>query len=201
MAVDQTKVNNLKNSIEAKLLKMAYSYATRMNNAIKTPKVDRDIIRLWTLLKNLERYDVTESYFDDQYILNISDEWKRYCGFKEGMIVEEQPTATPLDEQSSSLRKFRVYRHNTSGTITGDETDSGFILTETPLLYVSVRLNGFQLDIGDSTKSRECYFSDDNGATAKALASIDNADKLFVNIDRMNLVNIVSSDQFLIEII
>lgn len=201
MSVNQTTVNNLATSIETKLLRIAYSYASRQNNAVKSTNVDKDIIRLWQLLKILESYDVTASYFDEEYILHISDEWKRYCGFKEGMLIDQQPTPVSLEQQNLNLRKFRVYRHNTTSTLIGNEQSTGFTLPETPLLYTQVKLNGFPLDIGDGTKSRECYFSDDLGSTAKSLAGIDKDDVLYINVIVLGLANIVVSDQFLIEVI
>jgi hypothetical protein len=45
--------------------------------------------------------------------------------------------------------------------------------------YVQVMVNGVQAVVGDGVKTEECYFSDDAGVTAKAIADITAGDKLY----------------------
>lgn len=49
--------------------------------------------------------------------------------------------------------------------------------------YVMVFVNGLFVKLGDGVRTRMCYFSDDAGATAKALANLAAGDLLYWNGD------------------
>lgn len=69
-------------------------------------------------------------------------------------------------------------------TTTGDEQLACLIgVTSTPLAnsYISVYVNGVQVSVGDGVKTEDCYFSDDNGITAKEWVNIGFGDKLYWN--------------------
>lgn len=65
----------------------------------------------------------------------------------------------------------------------GDGSATGLTITHDPVGdgYVIIRINGVQVDIGDGVKTREAYFSDDGGTTAKAFAAITIGDELIWN--------------------
>ena len=42
-----------------------------------------------------------------------------------------------------------------------------------------VFVNGLAVRVGDGVKTKDCYFSADDGATARAIAAIATGDKLF----------------------
>lgn len=45
--------------------------------------------------------------------------------------------------------------------------------------YVQVFVNGLRVEVGDGTKTRDCYFSADAGATARTIALIQSGDELY----------------------
>lgn len=54
---------------------------------------------------------------------------------------------------------------------------TGIIATPANDSYVQVMVNGIQYSVGDGVKTKACYFSSDNGATAKTIANISAGDK------------------------
>ena len=70
-----------------------------------------------------------------------------------------------------------------SGATSGDEEPTGVILANTPALdsYVQVFLNGLKYTVGDAVKTENCYFSDDGGTTALAIANISAGSELIWN--------------------
>lgn len=58
----------------------------------------------------------------------------------------------------------------------------GLTISETPVGYVTIFINGVETDLGyGSTSSSSCYFSDDGGTTAKSLGNILAGDALYWN--------------------
>lgn len=47
--------------------------------------------------------------------------------------------------------------------------------------YVAVRVNGIGYTVGDGVRTKDCYFSGDGGATARAFGAIVATDKLYWN--------------------
>jgi len=71
---------------------------------------------------------------------------------------------------------------NPSAT-SGDGSSTGLAITSTPAhdSYVVVQVNGLSYSVGDGTKTKECYFSGDSGATARNIADIVAGDVLYWN--------------------
>lgn len=72
---------------------------------------------------------------------------------------------------------------NPSGAVTTDETTTGLTITKTPAAgsYVTVRLNGVAVEVGNGVKTKDCYFSADAGVTARAFSAIVATDTLYWN--------------------
>jgi hypothetical protein len=66
-------------------------------------------------------------------------------------------------------------------SVDGDST--GIAITYTPFSgsVVTVKVNGIEVNLGDGVKTESCYFSNDGGATAKAIADIEAGDILHWN--------------------
>jgi hypothetical protein len=47
--------------------------------------------------------------------------------------------------------------------------------------YVGVQVNGVSYVVGDGVRTKDCYFSGDAGATARAFGAIVSGDKLYWN--------------------
>lgn len=60
---------------------------------------------------------------------------------------------------------------------------AGITITYTPYSdsNVQVTVNGVGANLGDGVKTKDCYFSGDNGTTARAIADITAGDKLYWN--------------------
>lgn len=63
----------------------------------------------------------------------------------------------------------------------GDGSATGLTLTNTPFGYVEVKVLGAMAALGDAIKTLDCYFSDDGGATAKAISALVAGDELIWN--------------------
>ena len=72
---------------------------------------------------------------------------------------------------------------NIDQDLTSIVTNGNFAITHTPWSdgRVDVRVNGMGVNVGDGTKSKDCYFSVDGGTTARAMADIVAGDELFWN--------------------
>ena len=71
--------------------------------------------------------------------------------------------------------------NETSLVTTADNDTTGITITYTPFLdgNVTVKVNGIEVDLG--SKLDHCYFSNDGGATARAVADIEAGDTLYWN--------------------
>lgn len=54
-------------------------------------------------------------------------------------------------------------------------------LAKTPIGTISININGVSIEIGNGVKTKDCYFSSDSGATAKAFTAIAAGDSLYWN--------------------
>lgn len=54
------------------------------------------------------------------------------------------------------------------------------VISNTPVDhgYVMVSVNGLEVVVGDGVKTKDCYFSNDDGATARAIENIQAGDTL-----------------------
>jgi hypothetical protein len=70
----------------------------------------------------------------------------------------------------------------TPNATTGN-ADSGLTITSAPSggSMVEVMVNGVAQTLGDGVKTKDCFFSGDNGATARAINAIAANDKLYWN--------------------
>lgn len=78
-------------------------------------------------------------------------------------------------------------------TTNGDNQTTGLTITYTPAGdgMVNIFVNGIKYELGDGVKTKDCYFSNDNGATARAIGAITAGDTLYWNgnIAGFNLEN------------
>ncbi len=85
------------------------------------------------------------------------------------------------------------------GAVSADGTDTTINITNTPAADGAVRIfvNGIGAELGDGVKTKDCYFSDDGGTTARSIADITAADDLFWNgasvyaLDNTDVIDIV----------
>jgi len=65
----------------------------------------------------------------------------------------------------------------------GNGKDTGIDISNTPIDdgYVMILVNGIQYSLGDGVKTKDCYFSDNGGSTAKSIAAIISSDSLYWN--------------------
>lgn len=70
-----------------------------------------------------------------------------------------------------------------SNETSADVDSTGIAITYTPFSdsVVTVKVNGIEVNLGDGVKTKDCYFSNDGGATAKAIADIEAGDILHWN--------------------
>ena len=67
------------------------------------------------------------------------------------------------------------------GDTAGDEDASGLTITNTPIGYTRVLVDGVGANLGDAVKTKDCYFSADGGTTARAISAIVATDELIWN--------------------
>lgn len=65
----------------------------------------------------------------------------------------------------------------------GDNASTGVTIMNTPSgdSYVEVLVNGVQYELGDGVKTKDTYFSNDGGTTARTIETISSNDELFWN--------------------
>ncbi len=101
--------------------------------------------------------------------------------------VHDSPAPTTADKAGSPA----------AGT--GNYQTTGLAITATPALdgYVAVLVNGIGYEVGDGVRTKDCYYSADAGATARAIAAIAAADVLYWNgtIAGFNLATTDEVDQ------
>ena len=73
-----------------------------------------------------------------------------------------------------------------------DNADTGLTITDTPANHGNVTVVlGIHHELGNGVKTKDCYFSNDAGVTARLIADIQAGDKLFWNaiISEIKLTN------------
>lgn len=113
-------------------------------------------------------------YINTGGITSSSNGRTPYVLFLEG--VAEAPSATEVGVNTGSDKNL------TSNTTSGNYSATGIQISYTPFADsdVAVRINGIEVNLGGN-RSSECYFSNDNGATARLIANITAGDELFWN--------------------
>lgn len=88
----------------------------------------------------------------------------------------------PLPGTPSVLTK---QNKNMAGKVTVNDgdlaCDTGVATTPSDHGYIIVSINGNIVVVGDGVKTRDCYFSGDAGANARAIQNIVVGDKLYWN--------------------
>ena len=118
---------------------------------------------------------VSGSYINSNGITSSSNGRTPYVLFLEG--VAEEPAATEVGVA------FSGDKNKTSVITNGNYSATGITITYTPFADsdVSVRINGIEVNVGDGTKTEDCYFSGDGGTTARLMANITAGDELYWN--------------------
>jgi hypothetical protein len=82
---------------------------------------------------------------------------------------------------------------NPATTGAANDVDTLLTLSATPALlgYVQALVNGVQAEVGNAVKTKDCYFSGDNGVTARAFGAAVFTDKFYWNgiISGYGLIN------------
>jgi hypothetical protein len=70
-----------------------------------------------------------------------------------------------------------------ASAVSTDNTDTGLSLSATPTAggFVQVLINGVMIELGDGVKTKDGYFSGDDGSTARAHSALASGDKFFWN--------------------
>lgn len=70
-----------------------------------------------------------------------------------------------------------------ASAVSADDTDTGLTLSATPTAggFVQVLINGIMIELGNGVKTKDGYFSGDNGSTARAHSALASGDKFFWN--------------------
>jgi hypothetical protein len=120
---------------------------------------------------------VSGSYINTNGITSSSNGRTPYVLFLEG--VAEEPSTTEVGVS------FSGDKNQTSILTTGNDSATGITITYTPFADsdVSVRVNGIEVNVGDGTKTEDCYFSGDGGTTARLMVNIEAGDELYWNGD------------------
>lgn len=118
---------------------------------------------------------VSGSYINMNGITSSSNGRTPYVLFLEG--VAEEPSTTEVGVS------FSGDKNQTSTITNGNYSATGITITYTPFADsdVSVRVNGIEVNVGDGTKTEDCYFSADGGTTARLMANITAGDELYWN--------------------
>lgn len=77
----------------------------------------------------------------------------------------------------ASSNQFMTANSGVSGTYLATNT----LVINPPYSRVKVYVNGLEVEVGDAVKTTDCYFSSDNGTTAKAWGAVAVNDKLYWN--------------------
>jgi hypothetical protein len=69
------------------------------------------------------------------------------------------------------------------GDTNGNYSPTGVAIEYTPFLdsMVHVKINGIEVNLGNGARTKDCYFSNDGGLTAKSIKNIAAGDELFWN--------------------
>ncbi len=93
------------------------------------------------------------------------------------------PVSNPSVGGGSSDLLSQLDKDVSPTATSGDNASTGVTIGSTPAndSYVKVKVNGNEQVVGDGVKTKDCYFSDDAGATAKTISDISSGDEVFWN--------------------
>ena len=91
--------------------------------------------------------------------------------------LDTQITNSSLDYSTSNQDMLAL--SGTSGIYLATNTT----ITDIPATIVRVEINGLKVTVGSGTTNAHCFFSDDNGITAKNYDNITQGDSLYWNGD------------------
>lgn len=114
-------------------------------------------------------------YADHEFICNVDDVVVGTTALPMIDLGKRTPVAFPTLANKDMAA---------STTTTDGQVASATAITYTPASgsYVEVTVSkGYRASLGDGVKTKDCYFSADSGATAKAIASITAGDLLYWN--------------------
>ncbi len=201
MIVDQTYVNNLRTNVNNELKAASLFYSINSNNGIDRPNISKDIQRLFSIYTILENYNVTHTYFSEDFILKINREYKNHCGTSGSYTAKNaSSTSSSQIKAVSSAIPERAYEYTSSSTVSIDNGVTNITLPETPLLKVNVFIQGWNMSVGNGIKTKDVYFSADSGVTAKQLNNLTKDDVLYYNAVIIG-TNLLSGDNVRLEII
>jgi hypothetical protein len=88
-----------------------------------------------------------------------------------------------VDDQIATLGGLTALNKAMTASVTTSDFDEACAtaIAATPSRdgYVQVYVNGLKAVVGDGVRTKDCYFSADGGATARAIAAITSGDKLY----------------------
>jgi hypothetical protein len=139
-------------------------------NALKMPATTPDMVMVPNLMVNPTAGDYANPA-DGQiwYNLTTNKFRVRENGVTADLAGGGGSSPTIVDKNIAALQT------------TANGQPSGATITNTPVGYVQVMVNGVQQWLGDGIKTASCYFSADGGVTAKAISEIVATDVLYWN--------------------
>jgi len=169
-----------KNDFESASDKLAYIRDLSNN----TPRA----IAFQYIGKTLKDFDITESSAGQGLTISnseISISLTQSSGLTFSnsgeLVVNIDDNTLKIDNNQIYVSGQSVYQVSNSLTTSGDNQPTGVTISHTPLSHSSVKVfvNGQALLLGD--KNDDCYFSSNNGETAKDYDSIEENDTLYFN--------------------
>jgi hypothetical protein len=124
--------------------------------------------------KTLKDFDITESAVGQGLTISNSEI---------GILLSSDSGLTFSQNGELQISGNSVYQVSNSSNTTGDNQNSGIVISHTPIRYSTVKVfvNGQALLLGTSVNNVDCYFSSDGGVTAKNYESIESGDTLYFN--------------------
>lgn len=129
-------------------------------------------------------------YFDPNGISSLSTEKPTTNAFPVYIKMDED-TALLLSNHPSSNIQIEVLPVDTEadldqttvGDTNGNYSPTGVTIEYTPFMdsMVHVKINGIEVNLGNGTRTKDCYFSNDAGTTAKTIKNIAAGDELYWN--------------------
>ncbi len=205
--VDQNYIDSLITTLTTKRNAIAYSMAVKGLNGIDAD-YEIDLIKTDCIIEELLNYIIADEESPYDYIKQLEQSSQVNCKYHETLYNDllescETPSASGGGGGSGTATNYEFARHyyrTTSGNVTTNSGVTGIVLPERPTLNIDVYINGFYMRVGDGVKTRDVYFSNDGGTTAKALDELQINDQLIINAVIIG-TTVLSTDQVLLVII
>ena len=139
------------------------------------------------MMKTDIKENTSEISFLDNVIINTLKTESSHATNNYGVFVDADTGVLYAAEAESgsgssetSLESLAPYNQSMEALVTSGNGSlaTSVLVQKTPIGRVDVLINGLSIDVGSG---KSCYFSDDNGVTAKARGSVTIGDKLFWN--------------------